>query len=244
MKSILFSLAILSVTPTFACDCITLSLTAKYIRSEFVADITITKVYKNLRGEGKYKADIKINELFKGEHIESIWIYGRSDNEMWLSSCDIFIPEKTRLIMYSRKSKNGSFGIGMCSGFTFYKNKKHNKEYEILKDLKSKNISLTNNQAYIEMGNLSEELDQFDGIDLDKKYGIYEITFRSNLSVRKVKKVSGFGDDMDQKLIKILKKTEWQMERENSNEKILGNNKILFGIYYYNKDKEYNSPHV
>lgn len=118
MKHILQIVLLLFSVGIFACDCNRREITEKYIQSEFVANITITKIYPNQKNEKGYKADIKINDLYKGKKLKSIYIYGRSDNRIG-SSCDIYIPVNTKLIAYAEKNSDGNFGIGMCSGIMY-----------------------------------------------------------------------------------------------------------------------------
>lgn len=123
MKSILQITIFLFSIGVFACDCDEPKITEKYVESEFIVNVTIIKIYPNQKNEQGYRVDIKINELFKGERLKSIYVYGRSDNGIG-TSCDIYIPVNTKLVAYARKNKGGNFGIGMCSGL-LYLNKKH-----------------------------------------------------------------------------------------------------------------------
>ena len=87
------------------------------------------------------------------------------------------------------------------------------------------------------MGNLGENLVKFKGIELNKNYGIYEIVFNSNLKIKRVKMISGFGNKVDKKLIKIIEKTEWAIFGKKVSENKEYDNKLLIGIYYYPKEK-------
>jgi len=239
MRNILNITIFLFSIGVFACDCDEPKITEKYVESEFVANVTILKIYPNQRNEKGYKADIRINELYKGERLKSIYIYGRSDNGIG-SSCDIYIPVNTNLVAYARKNKDGNFGIGMCSGL-LYLNKTNQKrqirELEILKAFKLKNIKFTDKIKYREKGKLHNDLEQFKGIKINKNYGIYEITFSSNLTIKSVIEISGFGNPIDQKLTEIIKRTEWTSFDKGINNKVPDNSKLLIGIYYYPKEK-------
>ncbi|RPD99135.1 hypothetical protein EGM88_03860 [Aureibaculum marinum] len=239
MKNILLITIFLFSIGVFACDCDQPKITEKFIESEFVANVTILKIYPNKKNEQGYKADIKINELFKGERLKSIYIYGRSDNGIG-SSCDIYIPTNTKLVAYARKNKDGNYGIGMCSGLLYLNKrnfKRQQRELDILKMFKSKNIDFTDKINYIEKSNLHKDLEQFKGIELEKSYGIYEITFESDLTISNVVEVSGFGNSVDQKLIEIIKKSEWSSFDKGIKDKVPDNSKLLIGIYFYPKEK-------
>jgi len=251
MKKILQISIFLFSIGVFACDCDPPKITEKYTQSDFVANITILKTYPNQKNEKGYKADIKINELYKGERLKSIYVYGRSDNGIG-SSCDIHIPANTKLIAYAIKNSDGNYGIGMCSGIMYLdysgyyrkktlKNKKELKrqkrELEILQTFKSKNINFTDRINYREKAKLHKELQQFKGIELEKNFGIYELTFESDLTIKNVSEISGFENSIDQKLIEIIKRTEWTSFDQGVNDKVPANSKLLIGIYFYPEEK-------
>lgn len=239
MKKILQITIFLFSIGVFACDCDEPKITEKFIESEFVANITILKIYPNQKNEQGYKADIKINELYKGEQLKSIYVYGRSDNGIG-SSCDIYIPTNTKLVAYARKNKDGNFGIGMCSGLLYLNKsnqKRQKREFEILKAFKENNINSTDKITYREKSKLREDLEQFKGIELDKNFGIYEITFASDLTIKSVTEISGFKNPIDQKLIEIIEKSEWSSNDEGTNDKVPENSKLIIGIYFYPEEK-------
>lgn len=240
MKNILQITIFLFSIGVFACDCDPPKITEKYTQSDFVANVTIIKIYPNQKNEQGYKADIKINELFKGERLKSIYVYGRSDNEIG-TSCDIYIPVNTNLVAYASKNKDENFGIGMCSGLLYLntKNQKQQKrELEILKTFKTKEINFTDKINYREKAKLHKELEQFKGIKLEKTYGIYEITFASDLTIKKVTEISGFGNSIDKNLMEIIEKTEWSSFNSGLKDRVPDNSKLLIGIYFYPEEKE------
>lgn len=145
MKNILQITIFLFSIGVFACDCGEPKITEKYIESEFVANVTILKIYPNEKNEKGYKANRKINEQFKGEQLKSIYIFGRSDNNIG-SFCDIYIRTNRDLVAYARKNKDENFGIGMCASILYLKNpsqKGQKRELEILKSFKAKDVNYT-----------------------------------------------------------------------------------------------------
>ncbi|WP_281233754.1 hypothetical protein [Flavobacterium gelatinilyticum] len=160
MKKISQIVLLLFSFPLFACICDDSAITEKYIESDFVAKIKIVKNYKNENSEELYKTEFIINELFKGENLKAIYVAGRSDGSMG-SSCSIFIPENTQLIVYARKNKDGKYVIGMCSGLLYLGKtnlKKQKRELDILKTFKSNKIFFTDKIKYREK-NYSEGKD-------------------------------------------------------------------------------------
>lgn len=239
MKKILQITIFLFSIGVFACDCDEPKITEKFIESEFVANVTILKIYPNQKNEQGYKADIKINELYKGEQLKSIYVYGRSDNGIG-SSCDIYIPTNTKLVAYARKNKDGNFGIGMCSGLLYLNKTNQNRqkrELDILRTFKENKINRTDKISYREKSKLNKNLEQFKAIELDKNFGIYEITFASDLTIKSVTEISGFGNPIDQKLTGIIKQTEWASNDNGINDKVPDNSKLIIGIYYYSEEK-------
>ena len=243
MKKVLQIVIFISIATASACDCMIPSITEKYMRSDFVAKIRISKVYMNDGSEEVYKSDIEILELYKGNRINSIYVAGRSDNLMG-SSCSIYIPENTELIIYAGRAKDGKYFIGACSGHLYTKNyyyinqEKIKREEAILTTFKTKNINISNKGFFDTNGSIGDELEKFKGIRLDKSFAIYEITFSSKLAVKRIREISGFGTSIDKELIKILKRVEWRSFENGLENKVPNNTKILYGIYYYGPEKD------
>lgn len=239
MKKFLQILIFLFSIGVFACTCDNPKITEKFIESDFVAKAKIIKNYKNENSRELYKADIIISELYKGEELNSIYVAGRSDGGIG-SSCAIFIPENTELIIYAEKNKDGKYSVGMCSGLLYLNKrnlKRQKRELEILKMFKSKNINFTDKINYREKATLHKKLEQFKGIELDKSYGIYEITFAQDLTIKNVTEISGFKNSIDEKLIEIIKTTEWTSFDKGVKDKVPENSKLLIGIYFYPNEK-------
>jgi len=226
---------------SFGCVCDDRTMTDKYIKSDFVAIVTVTKIYPNEENSNYYKADIKIEELYKGEKLKSIYVYGRSNRYEIGTSCDIYIPVNTKFVAYADKNDLGFHSVGMCSGL-LYLNKTRIKfqenELAILNTLKSKKINFTDKTNYRETSNSSLELEKYKGVKLEKRYAIFEITFEPDLVIKKVEIISGFGNPIDNELIEILSRTKWSIRNrlgvksESQNE-----SKFLIGLYYYEVEK-------
>ena len=242
MKKILQIIIFFSITISSACDCVISNFTEKYSHADFVAEIKITKTYPNQGNKELYKSDIQILNLFKGDSLNSIYVVGRSDENMG-SSCDIYIPEETQLLAYAYKNEDGKYLIEMCSGLTYTKNhyyindEKVIKEKEMLSVLKKENKKLINRIRFDNNGYLNEQLNQFRGVELNKEFSLFEIKFSSDLKVKQVKVISGFEKDLDKKLVDILKSIEWRSFNNGVKNKIPENTKMLFEIHYYPGEK-------
>lgn len=239
MKNIFQVLIFLLSIASFGCTCDPPAVTDKYIQSDFVARATIVKNFKNEGSEELYEAEIIISELFKGEALKSIYVAGRSDGKIG-SSCSIFIPEKTELIIYAHKEANGKFVISMCSGLLYLnggKSKRINRELSILKLFKEKGITFTDKITYRETGKLYSKLKQFEGIELRKSFAIFQITFATDLTIKKISEISGFDKPINEELIEILKSTTWRSYHKQIENVVPENSRLLIGIYYYGKEK-------
>ncbi|MEK6478108.1 hypothetical protein WJR50_11255 [Catalinimonas sp. 4WD22] len=246
MKGSLFIIAFLFTVKSFACSCDTPGIIEKYLKADFVAVAKITKVYSNEGEAETYKSDIQIDELYKGEALKSIYVYGRSDGEMG-SSCAIFIPENTRLIVYARKNEEGKYGIGMCSGLVYLNDKsviqldKQRKELQILNTFKANGLnsapklSFWNNE--LRNRGLSDSLDRFKSLRLDKSFGIYAMSFNSDLTIKNVEVLSGYNDSVDAQLISILKNCIWGKQMNIRGDIHPEKRKQLIGIYFYEEER-------
>jgi len=247
MKNLLLLFFLLCYNATFACHCRHKKFAEKYTQSDFVAIAKIVKVYKNEGAEMFYKADISISALYKGNRTSSIYIWGSSDGNS-RSSCDIFFPEGTELIIYANRRSKTDYIFGSCSGYvnltTKYNSKK--REIDMLDSLKKLHINYTS-KIRLGTGSFSGALEQFKGIKLDRTYGLYEITFSSELSVKSVRQIIGFGDEIDNKLIQMLEKSGWVSSLHDSSayevikNHIPDNSKHLVGFYFYPAEKGYQS---
>ena len=236
-------LLLLSYNLASACECPIITFTERFTRSDFVAEIRITKNFDNEGEEELYKSDIQILNLYKGDSINSIYVAGRSDGEMG-SSCSIYIRENTVLFAYANKNRGGKFTIGMCSGLTYTKNHRYiydrgiQRERAMLSILKNKNIVFTDKIRYGPRSTLHSDLGQFDGIKLNKNFALFEITFASDLTIKSVTKISGFRRRLDRNLVEMLDKSKWGSSDNGIRDSIPDNSKLLIGIYYYPKEVE------
>ncbi|QHI36272.1 hypothetical protein IMCC3317_16320 [Kordia antarctica] len=254
MKKIIQIIAMLCVVHVSACTCDPPSITEKYINSDFVANVTLVKIYPNEKDQELYKADIKTNTLYKGEKITSIYVVG--NNGGIGSSCSIFIEKNTTLIAYASRTKDGKYTIGMCSGLLYidysgiYRKKRRKtaramkqqrRELAILDLFKKKKINHTNKIHYREKGKLHKQLVQFKGIKLKKTYAFFELTFTSDVKVKLVKMIDSFNNPVDDKLVEILKTSSWSSFDNGIQDKIPENSTLMIGIYFYESEGKYES---
>lgn len=247
MKFILSAFIFFLSANSFACVCIPPKFTEKYTGSDFVARAKIITVYKNESEDELYKADILIYDLYKGPSIKSIYIEGRSDGKRG-SSCSIFIPENTELIIYARNFDNGKFAFGSCSGYVYLNQNKRmlrseTREIEMLNILKMRKIDYPAEIIYHPKSwSFSNQLSKFKGLDLNKNFALYELTFAADITLKSVNVIRGFDKKTDSILIEMIEKTDWNAVKRNVKiDQVPDNSRFLIGFYYYKADGPYQS---
>src|SRR5690606_18539685 len=91
-----------------ACVCSHYKFMEKYVRSDFVARVTIVKNFPNQDSSLHYKSNIAIKQLFKGNDVKSILIEGSSDGKR-RTSCDIYFEEGTEMLVYAYLNGSGQY---------------------------------------------------------------------------------------------------------------------------------------
>lgn len=244
MKYIILLIALALAFDGNACDCSEPKFMEKYIQSDFVARVTVTQTFPNQGSAPHYKSNIVIHQLFKGDPVKSLSIYGSSDGKR-RSSCDVFFEKGTEMLVYARKADGGRYIFDSCSGYVILTSPRRNnqdRELEMLDFLKQRNIITT---SKIRFGaDLGERLAVFRGETLRKRFAIFEITFNGNLTVDSVKTITGFNPALDDKLIEILKQSRWVSDRiglDANGNKVPPESKLLFAFYYYPAEGKYQS---
>lgn len=220
-----------------ACVCMSPDFMEKYIQSDFVARITITKNFPNKGSEFYYNSNIVIHELYKGRNVSSISVEGSSDGKR-RTSCDLFFEKGTEILVYAKKNEKGSYIFDSCSGYVVLNGPRKDiakRELEILNFLKAKGITNTDKTRYgVHIG--EEKLKAFQSESPPKDFAIFEISFSNDMKVDTITTVTGFYPELDDKLIKILKESRWvrnSYHTETTDSQGQRKNKLLFAFYYY-----------
>jgi len=244
----ILTILILFASKSFACKCTNQSIENKFIQSDFVAKIKMLKKYPNKENSSFYKADIQVLDLYKGDTIESIFIYGNYKDSQE-SACWIYTDKNEILIVYGLKAiKN--YQLDICASILRLNkksnsdatNERYQKEQKILEILKLNKVNFINKIKF--------SIDDFHkfsrksyGIKLEKNFAIYELTFKENLSVKCIKVIEGFNNKIERKIKKFLKKTNWSSTIDLvNNSKVPKNSKTLVIIYY--KEEKDNKGYV
>ncbi|MCF0075484.1 hypothetical protein LZD49_33710 [Dyadobacter sp. CY261] len=235
-KYVLLLIGITFSLSTNACVCSHYKFMDKYVRSDFVARVSIVKNFPNQGAALHYRSEIKIEHLFKGKNVKSILVEGSSDGKK-RTSCDIFFKEGTKLLVYARLDSIGQYIFDMCSGYRVLSNPADNgeiREVEMLNFLDRHNIRTTDKTFY--SADLHDKLQPVKGINTIPNFAIYEITFASNLHVDSVRTVTGFNTEIDSRLAEILRGARWVSDRiliDGKKNEVPPGSKLLIGFYYY-----------
>lgn len=245
MKTFLFIVLTLLAQNGFSCTCMEPNFTEKYFQSDFVASVKIVKNYKNVGEQIFYKSEIVIQKLYKGDSLSTLFVEGNSDGRR-RTSCDIFIPENTELIVYVVKTGENRYKIGSCSGLLYLTAKPKNaekRELEMLDLFKAKTINFTDRGHYfIRQDSLQTFLEKFQGIQLNKSYAVYELLFAPDMSVKQIHAISGFNDPVDEKIMAFFKLRQWKCYSYGTQRsKVDDNTRFLIGIYFYKEEGPHKS---
>lgn len=245
MKALLFIALILLIGDAHACMCLDQNFTDKYTGADFIASVKIVRNYKNEGDQIFYKSDIVIQKLYKGDSLRTLFVEGNSDGRR-RTSCDIFIPENTELIVYAHKTGENRYKIGSCSGLLYLTPKPKNpetRELEMLDLLLAKGIRFTDRDNYFIQGDsLKVFLGKFQGIQLNKRFAIYELLFAPDLTVKQINQISGFDDPVDTEITTFFKGHQWKCyTHDTPKSKVDDNTRFLIGIYFYKEEGQYKS---
>nr|WP_295921805.1 hypothetical protein [uncultured Dyadobacter sp.] len=208
----------------------------KYVRSDFVARVTVVKNFPNQGSSFFYESNIVIKQLFKGNNVKSILIEGSSDGKK-RSSCDIYFKEGTEMLVYANLDSAGKYTFNSCSGYRVLNHSKfagEGRELEMLDFLDRNKIRTTDKTFY--GANLYDKLKTLRDINTTKTFGIYEITFTKDLRIDTIRTVTGFSPELDNQLISILSEARWVSDRiliDGLKNTVPPGSKLLFGFYYY-----------
>ncbi len=227
-------LLIFGIRASLACKCEIPTIAVSYVSADFVARLKILKVYPNQREEDYYKADIEVLELYKGPRIESIYIGGRSDGKLG-TSCDVFFPEGSDLLVAARAEPNGKILFGACS-FTYDFDRSRDDRLYALKAiefLSQKYGALTLHYRPIISSNYYDFLFSKKGIQLNGEFAIYEVVLDDHISPSEVKVIKGFGEEVDSELVDELLKSKWEIRFYPKEDEIDGTISVIVPVFYY-----------
>jgi hypothetical protein len=238
MKSLLTLFIIVLSNQALACRCSFSNPSDRFVSADFVGRIRIVKVYPNEAEDSYYKADVDIIEHFKGDKIKSIYIAGQSDGGLG-SSCDVFYPEGSDLLVFARTDSDGRISFGMCSFPIDFKNNRdqNQRDLETMRALSKYDSTLTAKYEPIISSSFSEFLESKKGIELDEKYALFEVVLDDQFNPSEVNLIKGFADMIDSEIVKELFKSTWEIRFYRKEDSVEGPLKVIVPVYFYPGEK-------
>ena len=242
MKFLLTLLILVFGNQAFACDCSFSTPTNSFVASDFVGRIKILKVYPNQGKEQIYRADVQVVEHFKGPNLNFIYVYGRSD-EKFGTSCSVFFPEGSDLLVTAHAKDDGRYVFGMCDYKINFKTNYRSKQrdLEFIRALSRYDNSITANYIPYISPNFTLFLKSKNGIVLKENFALFEVVLDDQVNPSQVEIIKGFGDELDVEIVKKLYQSTWKLNYYLESDKIDGAVKLIVAVYYYPAAEEYES---
>lgn len=246
MKKLLLLFAVIFSVHVFACVCGNWGKQFdSFSSAEIVADVTITKVYPILKGKysDKYfKIDLKYNELYKGNPIKTMYVYGglHIKNKIYGSwtSCSLGAKVGQRLIIFQSKDADGNYVLHYCGHKIYSEHKKFAESKSLLKLIKEKQINTNTKYHYVNFGyDKNTKKDNFDalkGLSVKNKFALFEITLNTDGTFKTVEPIQNFGSDKDDLILEIIEKSKIYI---TPNSQIVDGEKFTLIMFYYPQDK-------
>ncbi|HIB8179245.1 hypothetical protein EH155_08100 [Elizabethkingia anophelis] len=222
---------------------------------DFIANITITDTDIAPKGYDKqyYIANIKINKLYKGKNVKQLFV----DGNLWkkigkksvrsgsMTSCSFRVTSGENYIVFANL-KTGKYTIGICNPH-YIRKEGYLDEYDRVKetlDFVEKNkisSKLLNDYEVVKKNRIKGDysrFEQFNNIDAENKFAVFEIENNSQGSITNGKIIKGFGNDyLDSKLLENLMEY-YRVKKRSSDEVSVTIEKKIFFLYYYPRKKK------
>lgn len=207
-----FSLIMLFVfSKSIACTCNSPSLDDSYRFSTNVISGVITDVSTYEKDETLLRITMDVYEEFKGSNLTEFYILDPKKAE---GMCHLYLLEGQEILVYLAKFENGLVMTGYCSrNFPLKYLNKYPLELEILRKVKQYNLSYT---SMFFVDNFQNEFfRQLSGIDTNESIpniGIFEVEVDMLNYWTDARVIEGFGKDIDQKILELLKESKWELD--------------------------------
>lgn len=230
------------------CSCETPLLWEQYVMADFVALVELKKNYANSPGEFFYLADIEVTEVFKGEAQQTLRIYGNNGTPFH-TSCDIFIPEGTRMIFYAQADSDDQYAIGFCSRYILVNSMN---DTEVVRELNI--LEVLQREAEIPCPvpftlspiGLSQALEKLKGKRVKTNFGIFAFHLDADLKATDMEVMSSFNRVIDKKILKLLRnEVLWKYELTQQGAPLSSHGRYVLILYYHesrSKSKSFFSP--
>ena len=252
MNRMTISLLIISLllgNISLGCECVNDLLVNRINQSDFIAKVKVLKVSAPTKDGAYQSAEIKVQELYKGDKINSINI-----NADLQSSCAMIVEEHTTWLVFAHYGKSGQLEFGACSGSVHLDESIDKEKYPNLKEILNKNFELklkvleyfkknkiTKPNEYNFILNSNNLGENFKGYSVKgDRFAVYQITVEKDLSISNVKAIKEFDN---RELSKKLGQSIREVEKVKSNlaTQINEPTQMFFVFYYYPSESTYQS---
>ncbi len=223
---------------SFACDCAFNEPVHGFSTEEFVGHIKITKVYPNEGKSSVYKADIELLELFKGSKINSIFVRGRSDGKIG-TSCDVFYPEGSELVVTASRNSSGQLVFGMCS-FIIDLNaegRSNQINLDVIRTISKWDNTYSSNLEYFISSEFADLLESKKGLQLKEKFALFEVKFNDEQLPIEVNMIKGFDDSVDAEIVETLSNCTYKLRTFGADKPSSDSIKIVVPVYFYPEER-------
>ncbi len=113
---------LLFTTRVFCCECEEITISRAYFLYDYIATGEIVRVYNPTKES--YYIDFNIDNLIKGDSIKTLEVYSTPENYSFVengdtlfyaTSCDIYLREGEKWILFANQETNGNYVLDICS---------------------------------------------------------------------------------------------------------------------------------
>lgn len=242
-----------SANAVFACQCRNewASTNNRYITSDYVGKVEITKVFPSESKTDKYyQTKIKSIETFKGKVPQYLKIYGNHGFENGIIfGCSTGVEEGEIWLIYTNKDSTGNYNFSSCTFPQRLQNADASKvelsdnekrDLQQLAFLRETVPHLNRNFMINEDSNqISKYVQQYKNQKFGKPSAEYLVTFDKDMQISNIETLRGFSDSFDKNFIHFLKaKSKWYagdmgVIKKAREYHLQTSTKHVIGVYYY-----------
>ncbi|MCE7055793.1 hypothetical protein LZF95_14020 [Algoriphagus sp. AGSA1] len=234
MKYLLTILIFVIGVKSFACKCAFNDPIRSFSTEEFVGHIKITQVYPNEGESSVYKTDVELLELFKGSEITSIFVGGRSDGKIG-TSCDVFYPAGSELVVTASRNSSGQLVFGMCSFIIDLNAERRSNQInlDVIRTLSKWDNTYSSNLEYFISSEFADLLESKKGIQVKERFALFEVNFNDQQLPIEVNVIKGFEDPVDAEIVETLSNCTYKLRPFGADKSRSDSIKIVVPVYFY-----------
>lgn len=235
-----------------ACDCSPRDAIDGYSDADFIAKAKIVSIEADPINNEYHNVGVEIIELFKGKSVTKLKIWSQLN-----SSCAFLTPLGTSWLVYAYLNDNKDLVFHYCggskqldlkfSGINVERAQKNyhesvNRQISVLRVLKNQGVR-TSNKFRLGIYLNDECLDDFDGLKLNdiNSFALYKITIDKSLKLTKIETIKPFeAQNLSEKLLNTIN-TCLTIYQNNDIVKIDRKTSLIFGIFYYPQEDQFQS---